>query len=78
MAWVMVWVLASYATIGWNLGLGRHAAFVPLHGLNQYLRGLYSFNLIYVANFSICKVSILLFYLRVFSTIRKRVWLSEP
>ena len=61
-----------YAVLGWYTGLGRHALYVPLKGLHDYLRGLYSFELIYLADFGFCKVSILLFYLRVFATTRKR------
>ena len=42
--------------------------------LLTYLKGLYAFNLVYVISFGLCKASILLFYLRVFATTRKRYY----
>ncbi|MDI1484990.1 MAG: hypothetical protein OHK93_000124 [Ramalina farinacea] len=56
--------------------MGRKPTEVPLLNLKKYLQSLYAFELFYLADFGFCKVSILLFYQRVFAhTALRRTWI---
>ncbi|PWY77000.1 hypothetical protein BO70DRAFT_295136 [Aspergillus heteromorphus CBS 117.55] len=68
-------VTASFAStiIGGQYGLGKHVWVVPLHGVVKVIRILFAYVLFYVWTVPLIKLSVLLFYRRIFG-MNKAMW----
>ncbi|KAI9758751.1 MAG: hypothetical protein M4579_002854 [Chaenotheca gracillima] len=74
-ALVCIWGLTGSAFYTWHYGLGRHLPEVPILYWMPYLKVLYAFDLFYILDIGLVKLSILFFYERIFAIDRKTLLL---